>query len=109
MTTGSVRARPGDWFEPTAAAGQLGVLLGDDDLEHLAEIVGAWADPQRVRRLGSPASWRTPSWWRTLERCSPSRLRPRGWWWALRPGAKRSRCGGSGVEPGRADVDLATP
>jgi 3-hydroxyisobutyrate dehydrogenase len=38
---------------PAAAAGQLGALLGGDDLDQVAEIVGAWADPQRVRRFGS--------------------------------------------------------
>jgi hypothetical protein len=37
---------------PIASAGQLGVLLADDDFDDVAEIVGAWA--QRVRRFGSP-------------------------------------------------------
>jgi 3-hydroxyisobutyrate dehydrogenase len=40
---------------PLAEAGQLGVLLGGDDLDQAAEIVSSWANPERVRRYPSAA------------------------------------------------------
>ena len=53
MTTGSVSRGPVAGSTPTAAAGELEALLDGDDLDHVAGIVRAWADPQHVRRFGS--------------------------------------------------------